>query len=96
MVAIGKMLAAMSEWGYRGIELVGPLLKLATSGYSFDFVPPPRSKPSPLLPPSIDTSYMDSPLGVRVTTAEDASLVKAFEATGLMMSRRAVREAMRR
>jgi putative intracellular protease/amidase len=80
MAATGKILAVMSEWGYWGIELVGPLLKLEAAGYTLEFVTP-RGKRSPVLPPSIDTEYMDPPLGIRVTTADDAALVNAFEAT---------------
>lgn len=75
-----KILAVMSEWGYWGIELVGPLRKLEAAGYSFDFCTP-KGKRSPVLPPSIDTTYVDPPLGVCVTTAEDAALVEEFEAT---------------
>src|SRR5215203_5053933 len=75
-----KILAVMSEWGYWGIELVGPLRKLEAAGYSFDYVTP-KGKRSPALPPSYDTTYMDPPLGVCVTTAEDAKLVEEFEAT---------------
>lgn len=79
-MATKKILAVMSEWGYWGIELVGPLRKLEAAGYSFDFTTP-KGKRSPALPPSYDTNYMDPPLGVCVTTPEDAELVKAFEAT---------------
>jgi putative intracellular protease/amidase len=70
----------MSEWGYWGIELVGPLAKLEAAGYTFDFVTP-HGKRSPVLPPSVDTTYFDPPLGVCVTTPEDAAQVEAFEAT---------------
>jgi putative intracellular protease/amidase len=80
MAETKKILAVMSEWGYWGIELVGPLRKLEAAGYSFDYVTP-KGKRSPALPPSYDTSYMDPPLGVCVTTAEDAALVTEFEAT---------------
>jgi putative intracellular protease/amidase len=79
-MATKKILAVMSEWGYWGIELVGPLKKLEAAGYSFDFVTP-KGKRSPALPPSYDTTYMDPPLGVCVTTPEDAEMVKAFEKT---------------
>jgi putative intracellular protease/amidase len=75
-----KILAVMSEWGYWGIELVGPLLKLEAVGYKVDFITP-KGKRSPVLPPSIDTTYVDPPLGVCVTTAEDAELVRTFEKT---------------
>lgn len=80
MAETKKILAVMSEWGYWGIELVGPLKKLEAAGYSFDFVTP-KGKRSPVLPPSIDTTYVDPPLGVCVTTPEDAEMVKAFEKT---------------
>ncbi len=73
-----RILAVMSEWGYWGIELVGPMNKLVAAGYGFDFVTP-KGRRSPVLPPSIDPEYLDPPLGVRVTTVEDAELVKAFE-----------------
>jgi len=75
-----KIIAVMSEWGYWGIELVGPLRKLEAAGYSFDFTTP-RGKRSPVLPPSTDPTYHDPPLGVCVTTPGDAEMVKEFEAT---------------
>ena len=78
-MAVGKrVLAVMSEWGYWGIELVGPLNKLQAAGYQFDFVTP-KGKRSPVLPPSTDPTYFDPPLGVCVTTSADADLVIAFE-----------------
>ena len=81
-MATGKrILAVLSEWGYWGIELVGPLNKLAAAGYEFDFVTP-TGKRSPVLPPSTDPAYRDPALGVCVTTREDAALVLAFEKTG--------------
>jgi putative intracellular protease/amidase len=75
-----KILAVMSEWGYWGIELVGPLLKLEAAGFTVEFISP-RGKRSPVLPPSTDTTYVDPPLGICVTTAEDAALVTTFERT---------------
>lgn len=80
MAGSKRILAVMSEWGYWGIELVGPLTKLVAAGYTFDFVTP-KGKRSPVLPPSTDTTYQDPPLGVCVTTPEDAALVLAFEKT---------------
>ena len=59
-----RILAVMSEFGYWGIELVGPMRKLEAAGYKFDFVSP-KGKRSPVLPPSTDTTYIDPPLGVR-------------------------------
>lgn len=75
-----RILAVMSEYGYWGIELVGPLRKLESAGYAVDFVTP-KGERSPCLPPSRDTAYFDPPLGVCVTTPEDKELVDAFEAT---------------
>lgn len=80
-----KVLAVMSEWGYWGVELVGPLLKLEAAGYTVEFITP-KGKRSPVLPPSTDTTYVDPPLGVCVTTAEDAEIVKAFEKTDRLNS----------
>ncbi len=78
-----RILAVMSEYGYWGIELVGPLRKLEAAGYTFDFVTP-KGKRSPCLPPSRDTTYIDPPLGVCVTTPTDKALVDAFEASGAL------------
>lgn len=75
-----KVLAVMSEWGYWGIELVGPLRKLEAAGYEVEFATP-KGKRSPALPPSMDPEYFDPPLGVCVTTPEDARMVQEFEAT---------------
>ncbi|HCQ63843.1 MAG TPA: type 1 glutamine amidotransferase domain-containing protein [Rhodobacteraceae bacterium] len=78
-----RILAVMSEFGYWGIELVGPLRKLEAAGYSFDFVTPKGTR-APCLPPSRDTTYVDPPLGVCVTTPEDAAMVDAFEGSGAL------------
>lgn len=75
-----RILAVMSEYGYWGIELVGPLLKLQAAGYTVDFVTPKGGR-APCLPPSRDTTYVDPPLGTCVTTEQDKALVDAFEAT---------------
>lgn len=75
-----KIIAVMSEFGYWGVELVGPLKKLEAAGYTVDLMTP-KGNPSPVLPPSIDPTYIDPPLGMCVTTESDAALVKAFETT---------------
>ena len=94
MASTRKTAAVMSEWEYWGIEFVGPLVKLEAVGYSVDFVTP-RGKRSPVLTPSIDTNYVDPPLGVCVTTQEDAALVKAFEAINRLNSTGVTGAAMR-
>lgn len=74
-----KVLAILSEYGYWGVELVGPLEKLEQAGYTVDFMTP-NGKKAEALPPSYDTSYIDPPLNYCVTTEEAAEKVKAFEA----------------
>jgi len=50
-----RILAVMSEYGYWGIELVGPLRKLEAAGYTVEFVTPKGTR-APSLPPSQDTT----------------------------------------
>lgn len=76
-----RVLAVVSEWGYWGVELVGPLAKLEAAGHVVD-IATPRGRRPPILPPSLDTHYFDPPLGVCVTTETDARMSRAFEASG--------------
>ena len=75
-----KILAIVSEFGYWGVELVGPLEKLEAAGYHVEFMSV-HGKKAEALPPSFDTTFMDPPLGVCVTTPIAAEKVKNFEAT---------------
>jgi putative intracellular protease/amidase len=75
-----KILAIVSEFGYWGVELVGPLEKLEAAGYHVEFMSVHGNK-AEALPPSFDTTFMDPPLGVCVTTPIAAEKVKNFEAT---------------
>ncbi|MDF7819899.1 type 1 glutamine amidotransferase domain-containing protein [Runella sp. MFBS21] len=86
-----KILAVLSEYGYWGVELVGPLEKLEAAGYTVEFITP-KGKKAEALPPSYDTTYVDPPLGVCVTTPEAAEKVKAFEATNRLEQRRNLSE----
>jgi len=72
-----KVLAILSEYGYWGIELVGPLNKLEAAGYTVDFMTP-NGKAADALPPSFDSQYVDPPLGVCVTTKQHETDVKNF------------------
>jgi len=76
-----KVLAILSEYGYWGAGLVKLLEKLEQIGFEVEFMTPKR-KTAVTLPPSYDTTFVDSPLGVYVTMPEAAEKVKAFEATG--------------
>ncbi|MCU7905942.1 MAG: type 1 glutamine amidotransferase domain-containing protein [Candidatus Thiodiazotropha sp. (ex Epidulcina cf. delphinae)] len=70
----GKILTVLSNYGYWGVELTGPMVKLEEAGYELTFVTPKGERPV-ALPPSYDTNYMDPPLGVCVTTEADAQQV---------------------
>ncbi len=72
-----KILVILSNFGYWGVELTGPMVKLEEAGYELDFVTPNGARPI-ALPPSYDTEYMDPPLGVAVTTEFDANQVKSI------------------
>ena len=57
-----RILIVLSEFGYWGEELVGPLETFDEAGYEVDFATPKGKRPTPL-PPSMDPQYIDPPLG---------------------------------
>lgn len=69
-----KILTVLSNFGYWGVELTGPMVKLEAAGYKLAFTTPKGARPI-ALPPSYDTNYFDPPLGVKVTTEFDAKQV---------------------
>jgi len=69
-----KILTILSNFGYWGVELTGPMVKLEKAGYELVFATPKGVKPV-ALPPSYDTAYFDPPLGINVTTKSDAEQV---------------------
>jgi putative intracellular protease/amidase len=73
-----RVLCVLSEWGYWGEELVGPLEMLDAGGYTVDFATPTGKRPVALTP-SMDPSYVDPPLGRSVTSPEIAEKVKALD-----------------
>lgn len=73
-----KILAVLSGFGYWGVELTGPMVKLEEAGYELTFVTPKGDRPV-ALPPSYDTTYVDPPLGTHVTTVEDADQVMSIK-----------------
>jgi putative intracellular protease/amidase len=80
---VKKVLAILSEYGYWGIELVGPLSKLEQAGYTVEFMTQ-YGKKAEALPPSYDSTYIDPPLGVCVTTPLAEKMVKEFESTNVL------------
>ena len=72
------VLIVLSEWGYWGEELIGPLETFDQAGYQVDFATPKGKRPV-ALPPSMDPNYIDPPLGRSVTSAEVAEKVRAID-----------------
>ena len=61
-----KILFVLSEWGYWGEELVGPLEACDEQGYESVFMTPTGKRPR-ALPVSMDETYLDPPLDKCVT-----------------------------
>lgn len=78
-----RILVVLSEWGYWGEELVGPYDVLTKAGYTLDFMTANGRKP-PALPPSMDTGYMDPPLGKCVTDPHFAKRTKEIDESSLL------------
>jgi putative intracellular protease/amidase len=76
-----KILVGLSEWGYWGEELVGPLHAFDAAGYEVTFFTPKGKKPVALAA-SLDPTYIDPPLGRSVTSEETARRVRELEASG--------------
>jgi len=75
-----KILAVLSEWGYWGEELVGPLEVLDAKGYETLFVTP-RGKRPHALPPSMEAGYFDPPLDKVVTDEYYAKKTREIDAS---------------
>lgn len=73
-----KILCCLSEWGYWGEELIGPMEELEKNGYKIDFMTPKGGKAS-ALPPSMEAGYFDPPLRKVVTDEYYATKTKEFE-----------------
>ncbi|TYQ13278.1 UNVERIFIED_CONTAM: putative intracellular protease/amidase [Acetivibrio alkalicellulosi] len=73
-----KILFVLSEYGYWGEELVGPLETVEKAGYEAVFATP-TGKRARALPPSMDDTFIDPPLGKTVVSKEMAKQVKAIE-----------------
>ena len=63
---MAKILVTLSEWGYWGEELVGPLEVLDQHGYETVFMTPKGKRPH-ALPPSMQEGFWDPPLDKCVT-----------------------------
>lgn len=73
-----KILTILSEYGYWGEELLGPLETFDKAGYEVTFATP-KGRRAPCLPPSMDSNYVDPPLGRPVTSEEVAVKCRALD-----------------
>ncbi len=69
-----RILIVLSEWGYWGEELVGPLGEFDRVGYQVDFCTPTGRRPN-AIPVSWDPSFFDPPLQRPVTSDSMAARV---------------------
>jgi putative intracellular protease/amidase len=72
------ILVVLSEYGYWGEELLGPVVAFDRQGYETSFATPTGKRPV-ALPPSLDPGYIDPPLGRSVTTPEVAVAAKELD-----------------
>ena len=68
----------LSEWGFWGEELIGPMETFDKAGYETVFATPTGKRPV-AISVSKDAGYVDPPLGRSVTSAEMAEKVKAID-----------------
>ena len=73
-----RILCIMSEWGYWGEELVGPVEMFDAAGYQVDFCTPTGKRPN-AIGVSWDPEYIDPPLGRPVTSPEMGAKVLRWD-----------------
>ena len=73
-----KILTVLSEYGYWGEELVGPLTRFDERDYDITFLTPRGGRPH-ALPPSLDAGFLDPPLGRSVVSPEVAKMARDLE-----------------
>lgn len=73
-----RILVILSEWGYWGEELIGPLDEFDAAGYQVDFCTPTGKRPN-AIPVSMDPMYIDPPLGRSVTSEEMGRRVRDID-----------------
>lgn len=75
-----KILVVLSEYGYWGEELVGPVHHFDRQGYEVVFATPTGARPA-ALPPSLEPDFIDPPLGRSVVSQEVAKLARELDAS---------------
>lgn len=76
-----RVIVAVSEWGYWGEELIGPVEACDQAGYQIEFLTPNGRKPTPLAV-SMQPGFTDPPLGRSVTSEEMAQKTRKLNASG--------------
>ncbi len=82
-----RILMLVSEWGYWGEELIGPLEEFDRAGYETVFCTPTGKRPNAITV-SMQPEYIDPPLGRSVTTESMAKKVKALDDPSTEQGRR--------
>lgn len=82
-----RILIILSEWGYWGEELVGPLGVFDRAGYQVDFCTPAGRRPN-AIPVSMEPDYFDPPLQRPVTTPAMAARVREIDDPGTVQGQR--------
>jgi putative intracellular protease/amidase len=75
-----KILTVLSEFGFWGEELVGPLEVLDAAGYEVSFMTPKGGR-AHALPPSMTPGYLDPPLDKVVTDEHFAKATQDIDAS---------------
>ena len=73
-----RILTVLSEWGYWGEELIGPIDRFDAAGYQVDFCTPTGKRPN-AIPVSMDPEFIDPPLNRPVTSEEVARRVREID-----------------
>ncbi len=73
-----QILIVLSEWGFWGEELIGPMETFEKGEYKLVFCTPHGRRPR-ALPPSMDPTFIDPPLGKKVVSETMAAKVKAVD-----------------
>jgi putative intracellular protease/amidase len=73
-----QILVLLSEWGYWGEELVGPVEVFAAAKYEVQFITPTGKRPN-AIKASMDPEFVDPPLGRPVTSEKMGEKVKRWD-----------------
>jgi putative intracellular protease/amidase len=82
-----RILVLVSEWGYWGEELAGPLGEFDRAGYQVDFCTPTGRRPN-AIPVSMDADYFDPPLQRSVTSPEMAARTREIDDPSTVQGKR--------